>query len=216
MLKVILKGLIYRQTIFRALFEFALTQQSPSQGIVIDLGGVKQPVPGYVKAMRVDMTNMKTINLSTKVGADLIVDAAYTGLPEQSANEVWAFNLLEHVEYPERILIEAQRLLKPQGRFIGVIPFLLGIHGEPDDFVRYSKSKLQGVFRDTGFVDCEIIPIGIGPFTAGFSQVQPLLPRIITIPTMLCIFPLDKIIFFLRPHWKDKWPLGYLMTARAN
>lgn len=215
MLSVVLKGLLKRQTVFRSLFEDGLTKITPSSGSVIDLGGVKKPFPGYAKALKAELVSLITVNISATVQADIVDDASATGLAAVSADEVWAFNLLEHVEYPERVLAEAKRLSKPGARFIGVVPFLLGIHGEPDDFARYSKSKLMGLLRDAGFTDIRVTVIGFGPMVAGASQVQPLLPWLISIPQVASAWLVDMLILRLRPQWREKWPLGYLVEATA-
>lgn len=215
MLSIVLRGLLKKQTIFRSLFECQLAKIRPSSGLVIDLGGVKKPFPGYAKALKADQAFITAVNLSTAVQADIVGDASATGLAAASADEVWAFNLLEHVEYPERVLAEAKRLSKPGARFVGVVPFLLGIHGEPDDFARYSKSKLIGLLRDAGFADIRVTAIGFGPATAGAAQIQPLLPWLISVPQVASAWLLDVVILGLRPQWGEKWPLGYLVEATA-
>lgn len=216
MLSVVLRGLLKRQTIFRSLFEYELTKIKPSSGRVIDLGGVKMPFPGYARVLNADFKHITTVNLSTTVQADVVSDASATGLATASADEVWAFNLLEHVEYPERVLVEAKRLAKPGARFIGVVPFLLGIHGEPDDYARYSKSKLISMLRDAGFTDIRVKAIGLGAVTAGVSQVQPLLHWLISIPQVVLAWLVDMVILRLRPQWSERWPLGYLVEATAR
>lgn len=215
MLLLVLEGLLKRQTVFRTLFEYQLRLLKPSTGTVIDLGGVKNPFPGYARSLKASSELITTVNLSATVQADVVGDAGATGLPSASADEVWAFNLLEHVEYPERVLAEARRLAKPGARFISGTPFLLGIHGEPDDFARYSKSKHVGLLRDAGFTDIRVTALGMGPMLAGAAQAQPLLPWFLSIPWIAFTWLLDKGIFALRPQWRDKWPLGYLVEATA-
>ena len=215
MLGVILKGSIKRQSIFRSLFEQYLLSIESSKGRVIDLGGIKKPFPGYAKALRAEIATITTVNISPDVGADIVGDAATTGLDAEIAEEVWAFNILEHVEHPERILTEAHRLLKPKARFLAVTPFLLGIHGEPDDFARYTKSKLQNLLVEAQFKNIAVTAIGYGPFIASVFQVQLLLPRLFAIPAIWMAWLTDSVLFFLRPQWKDKWPLGYFIEAEV-
>ncbi|MFO0765099.1 MAG: methyltransferase domain-containing protein [Patescibacteria group bacterium] len=215
MLSRVLRGLVKKQTIFRSLFELSLESLTPSSGAVVDLGGVKMPFPGYAKALKADAERITTVNISTTVGADIVGDAAATGLASALADDIWMFNLLEHVEYPERVLAEAKRLAKPGARCIGVVPFLLGIHGEPDDYLRYTKSKLMGLLRDAGFTDVKITAIGHGPFVAGASQVQALLPWFVSGLPVVFAWCTDMTLFKLRPQWREKWPLGYVFEARA-
>ena len=206
-------GLFGGQTIFRSSFEYLLRSIAANKGRIVDLGGVKYPIPGYAKALGADMRAVTTVNISSTVGADFVADAANTGLLECSFEQVWCFNLLEHVEFPERVLTEAKRLSQEGAHFIGVVPFLLGIHGEPDDYARYTKSKLISLLQAAGFHDVRITVVGRGPFIASIAQAQPLLHWFFSVPSVVLAWLLDGIIFYLRPKWREKWPLGYLIEA---
>ena len=51
--------------------------------------------------------------------------------------------LLEHVEYPEKVLDEISRILKPGGALILSVPFSVEIHSDPYDFHRFTDEKLR-------------------------------------------------------------------------
>jgi SAM-dependent methyltransferase len=79
-----------------------------------------------------------TINLDTKY--DLI-------LAEQ---------VFEHVRHPAAAIKNIFNLLKPGGRFMLTIPFLLKVHGSPEDFQRWTPDGLRHFLADAGFTDVDV------------------------------------------------------------
>lgn len=59
---------------------------------------------------------------------------------------------LEHVKEPKQLLIEAYRVLRPDGRLLLTTPFMWGIHSEPCDFYRYTPYGLTYLANAAGFV----------------------------------------------------------------
>ena len=58
---------------------------------------------------------------------------------------VLCFNLLEHIWDYRNCVDESHRVLRPGGRLIGDVPFLLGFHGETD-FFRFTGDSLERLF----------------------------------------------------------------------
>ena len=78
--------------------------------------------------------------------------------PEQSFDLVIATELIEHLRCPDLALREIWRVLKPDGRLMLSVPFLFRVHGDPEDYFRYTKDGLFAMV-DRLF-DGEIIPYG--------------------------------------------------------
>jgi SAM-dependent methyltransferase len=77
--------------------------------------------------------------------------------------------VLEHLEEPERALVECLRVLKPGGYAFYSVPFIWHIHEEPRDFFRYSRYGLEYIFKKVGF---EIIEIeALSGFWVTFGQL---------------------------------------------
>lgn len=69
--------------------------------------------------------------------------------PEQF-DAVLLMNVLEHVEDSHAFLNTVSRILKPGGVVIVAIPFLVKIHQEPVDYVRYTHYALQKIGSSIG------------------------------------------------------------------
>lgn len=64
--------------------------------------------------------------------------------------------VLEHVKNPNRILIEINRILKPDGLLWVSVPFLQHIHADPYDFRRFTNYGLSFEVESAGFKVNEI------------------------------------------------------------
>ena len=89
---------------------------------------------------------------------------------DSSLNIVILSNVLEHVPTPELLIRECFRILKPGGAIIGAVPFIIKIHQEPYDFLRYTNFMLQKLFVDAGFKKYEIEPLGSTANLYRFSE----------------------------------------------
>lgn len=54
--------------------------------------------------------------------------------------------VLDHVEFPERLITELYRVLKPGGRALVTLPWSARWHYIPYDYGRYTPSKLRSLF----------------------------------------------------------------------
>lgn len=133
--------------------------------------------------------------------------------PDASIDAILAFNVLEHIFNYSNLLSEIRRVLRPGGRVYGAVPFLVGYHPDPADFWRYTGSALSAVFKSAGFKDIEIKVLGRGPFVAGYSQVEFMLPRLFKMAILPILFFLDFLFLKLKPNIpKEKFALGLFFT----
>lgn len=58
-------------------------------------------------------------------------------------NHAVTFQVLEHHQNPEKMFAELFRIVKKGGYVLITIPFIEGIHGEPDDYQRFTKYGLM-------------------------------------------------------------------------
>jgi SAM-dependent methyltransferase len=71
-------------------------------------------------------------------------------LRASSFDVIVLMNVLEHVEHSRELLVVLARLLKPGGRLVMAVPFLLKIHQAPYDFARYTQFALEKLGSEAG------------------------------------------------------------------
>lgn len=73
-------------------------------------------------------------------------------LPFSDANfdTVLLSDVLEHIAYPDKLMAEIKRILRPGGVAIIGVPFLYGLHEMPHDHHRYTRSRLELFAQDHG------------------------------------------------------------------
>jgi SAM-dependent methyltransferase len=74
------------------------------------------------------------------------------GFADNSYDIVVIDNILEHVADPKKAVSEIFRILRARGICICLTPFLVKIHGYPNDYWRFTASGLRVIFAEFGDV----------------------------------------------------------------
>ncbi len=205
------------KTLLRANFHEALRRIPLLTGSIIDVGGTREPLSSYMSVLAVSETaKCVVVNISPEAHPDLLADAASLPVPDAAYDVALCFNLLEHVLQPDGVMTELARVIRTGGLCYIETPFLINIHANPHDYFRFTDTALQAMAERVGFTVESITVLGGGPFLAALSLVQPFIFRWFFVPLFLVVSVLDRIIFFLRPAWSERWPLGYLVTCRKS
>jgi len=77
---------------------------------------------------------------------DVIGNATDLPIKTSSIDSVLLIETLEHTLYPEKVILEISRILKPNGYLIFSMPFLYKIHSTPFDYQRYTHLKIENMF----------------------------------------------------------------------
>lgn len=96
------------------------------------IGGAGSIVDGYI--------NMDIARLP---GVDAVASAEQMPFPANFFQRVECDAVLEHVEHPERVLSEIQRVLAPGGYAHIVVPFCHPFHEYPRDYRRFTLDGLR-------------------------------------------------------------------------
>jgi SAM-dependent methyltransferase len=144
--------------------------QKHLRGRLIDIGcGVKpyeQLLAKYVDE-HFGVDHVESIHDQSNV--DLHSTAYSIEVPDESFDCAICTAVLEHLEEPQRAIVECFRVLKPGGTAIYSVPFIWHLHEEPRDFFRYSRYGLDYLFRKAGF---EVVNIeALSGFWFTFGQL---------------------------------------------
>jgi ubiquinone/menaquinone biosynthesis C-methylase UbiE len=71
--------------------------------------------------------------------------------------------VLEHVSEPHLVISEVNRILRPGGQVVCVVPWVFPYHGYPKNYFNISKDGLESLFKD--FSECRI-EMNMGPTSA--------------------------------------------------
>ena len=85
------------------------------------------------------------------------------------ADTIISISVLEHLRFPETMLREAFRILKPGGSLLLQTPFQWHIHESPYDYFRYTPFALRAMLGDAGFEHLHITPLGAVFTTIGMK-----------------------------------------------
>lgn len=129
-------------------------------GRVLDVGGARRRgrfrPPATARWLVADLT----LALRPDVAADV------QALPfrDEAFDAVKATEVLEHVPATQAALRECRRVLRAGGHLVATVPFLERLHGDPDDYARYTESMWRRLLAEAGLEPVRISPQG-GYFT---------------------------------------------------
>ena len=113
---------------------------------------------------------------------------------------------------------ESYRVLKSNGKFIAVVPFLYYIHPSPNDYFRYTKQALKRMLAENNFAEIEVIEIGNGAFSVSHNLIHRFFPSVINILFEKMAVGIDTLFRALaartgKKYSGSEYPLGYLVKA---
>ena len=96
-------------------------------------------------------TRLDIVVKSEKV--DIVADAHYLPFDNNSFDCIMAIEVFEHLEDPEKFVDESHRVLSSSGSIFLSIPFMFHEHGDPYDYSRPTKFKLEKIFSKFSQLD---------------------------------------------------------------
>ena len=95
------------------------------------------------------------LDIDSGCDPDVVADIQKgSGFPDNHFDTILMFDVLEHLEYPQRAMDEVKRVLKPGGRLYITVPFCFPRHGV--EYYRFSDLALRRMLK--GF-EVQIIPV---------------------------------------------------------
>jgi SAM-dependent methyltransferase len=101
---------------------------------------------------------------------DIIGSADNVPMDSFSVDLVISQEMLEHVASPSRVMNEIYRILRPDGALYLQVPWIIGYHGCPNDYWRFSRDGIRAIAEENGFTVLRLEET-VGPF-AGFYRIS--------------------------------------------
>ncbi len=131
---------------------------------VLDLGcGRGESIEWFLQLSKktqwhgVDIENSPEVKNRTRENASLV---SFNGLdlpyPDSHFDLIFSNQVLEHVRYPDALVTDALRVLKPGGHFVGSVSYLEPYHSY--SIFNFTPYGIVRVFSDAGFELKEIRP----------------------------------------------------------
>jgi SAM-dependent methyltransferase len=144
-----------------------------------------------------------------------------TALPFQAGAFDACINVvtLEHVCEPAQAIAEIYRVLRPNGKFLLIVPHEWEVHQSPHDYFRYTRHGVAYLLEKAGFQDYTIEPAG-GYFRLLARRLLnglQFFPGLLAIPAALILAPPALLLPFL--DFLDRrrdFTLGYICIARKH
>lgn len=189
-------------------------------GEILDLGGSNRIKDGYQYLIGGNH-KISTVNIDQKYGCDKIFDIEKEfPLESNSFDGILCFNVLEHIYSFKNVVSESYRVLKNDGSFFIITPFMHHIHACPDDYFRYSKSCLERMLLEVGYKDIKIEEIGTGLFCLIFQSIDGVILKkinVLRILLMKLFISIDKLLSMLSSRYSklaNRIPLAYFISSK--
>jgi SAM-dependent methyltransferase len=136
-------------------------KEIPKGARVLDAGAGSRPYARFFVHTRYESTDFADIfDQQSKHKHDFLCSLEKIPRKNDTYDAIINTQVLEHVEYPEKVIKEFYRVLKPGGKLFLTAPQGWGIHGEPYHFFNFTSYGLASLFKRAGFTILSIKPRG--------------------------------------------------------
>lgn len=183
------------------------------KGRVLDIGAGKSP---YQRFFRNAMEYIKLDNHDYPgCEIDIKADAAKKiPLKSNSIDSVVCFQVLEHLKNPQKAIDEIHRVLKKEGYCLLTTHMAAPLHGEPNDYFRFTKYGLAHLFRKFGKI--EAIKANGGALLSimqfGIWGLSEKLPGFFAIPIVTFLNFIVKRLD--RLFYDQRFTINYIVVAK--
>lgn len=117
---------------------------------ILDVGSGLSKGPGSWLWKDQPIKFVTRVDIVEGPNVDLVADATDLPLPNNEFDAVVLQSVVEHVQDTEALISECVRVLKPGGLIYIEMPFLQGMHGDPNDFWRMTAEGLSKIVDQYG------------------------------------------------------------------
>ena len=168
--------------------------------------------------------NVKNLDIVDGENVDIVGSAEQIPLRCNSVDLIISQEAFEHIQNPERALRECLRVLKPGGTFYFPVPFIIGYHPGPTDFIRFTKEGVSEFLTRNGF-KVDKIEITVAGATGFYRIAVEFFAILFSAPLPQIYLPMKALfalvfypIKFLDPWFRystqrDRIPGGYFAIS---
>jgi len=143
------------------------------KGVVLDIGSGESK--GYESLFNYE--KYITLDINPDYKPDIVASAEKIPLKDNSIDSILCTQVLEHTKEPLKIIEEIYRVLKPGGYVLLTAPLINEIHGEPDDFWRFTNFGFEYLFKKSGFKSVKIEQLGGFFSSQAYLKIRYLIDR---------------------------------------
>lgn len=184
-----------RSRAVRKVLNFLLSTQSEDSFILNIGSGMTRIAP-----------NVKNLDIKPGPLVDYVGTAEKIPLIDETVDLIITQEAFEHIQNPEKALRECFRILKTGGIIYFQVPFTIGYHPGPTDFIRFTKEGVEEFLKRTGFT-IKVLEITVGG-ASGFYRISvEFFSILFSGPLDFLYIPLKGIFsLLLYPlKWLDFW-----------
>lgn len=126
------------------------------EGDVLDVGCGESPyrrfLPPYARYTGLDVEEATGFGMTSRPEVHAF-DGRHIPFEDQSFDHILCTEVLEHAEYPDALVAEMLRVLRPGGTILVTVPFSARVHHAPYDFHRFTPFRLRKLFASFHRVD---------------------------------------------------------------
>jgi SAM-dependent methyltransferase len=197
-------------------------------GTMLEVGCGAQPyrhlVPAACRYTGLDWEQAGT-NFRYHLPDTVYYDGERFPFADDSFDNLFHTEVLEHIYHAREFLAECRRVLKPTGTMFFTVPFQARYHYIPHDFFRYTPAALERMLAEAGFTQIEIRPRGSDITVAAYknmsiiyrwlqSGIPGTVAGILLSPFAVPVLLAGGLSLRLSVGSRDDC-LGYTVTARA-
>jgi SAM-dependent methyltransferase len=195
---------------------------------LLNAGAGEGQYKAFFESCRYESTDITTGFSSADHRLSYLSDLHHMPIQDNTYDVIVNNQVLEHVEFPQRVINEFYRVLRPGGQLILTAPQAWGIHMAPHHYYNFTRYGLESLFNNADLEIKSISPLG-GVFW-NLAKIISKLPKsiigeyrcpkktkalILLYPFYLffkplCEYVIPFIFFYLdRIDTNQRWTIGY-------
>ena len=173
--------------------------QVPEGAVVLNIGsggGFDEIVREVARQRKF---TVKSSDVDPSRNPDVVDDICESGLESDSIDAIVMASVIEHVQRPFDAAREIDRILKPGGSALFIIPFMFPIHDRPHDYFRFTEYGVRHLFAHMDIADMRprdnwLEALLLAAARIAYEPGKASRMGIVIVPLCALLFPLASLI----------------------